>query len=261
MKQVLAIAIALLLAVSASAGITYDFRSVTGGIAEQSIAGSVQAEGSSMRIDFTSGDGMLFTTGSYALSTGGSKLTVIDPSAKTYYDLDTDALLGGADALLGQFGGAVKFEVKDPKVKVTGGGAGGTIAGFPAQKSRVDSSYAMVIDAFGQKIDIAMEMGTDVWWTDKLPAEAMTFLQMRSFRTGVEAVDKMLAAQTSAVKGFPLKQVTTTKIVMNGNPMTTTATSEVTNVRQGKVDATVFAKPAGLKKVDSPVDGMLKGGQ
>ena len=258
MKQSFAVAIALLAAVSTFAGVTYEFKSVTGGITDQTIAGSVRAEGSSMRIDFTTGDGTLFTTGSYALSTGGSKLTVVDPAAKTYYELDTDALLGGADALLGQFGGAVKFEVKDPKVKVTAGGAAGTVAGFPAQKSRVDSSYAMVIDAFGQKIDIAMEMGTDVWWTDKLPADAMTFLQARSFKTGVEAVDKMLAAQTAAVKGFPLKQVTTTKIVMNNNPITTTSTSEVTNVKQGKVDPSVFAKPAGLKKIDSPLDGMLK---
>ena len=258
MKQSLAVAIALLAAVSAFAGLTYDFKSVTGGNADQTIAGSVRAEGPNMRIDFTTGDGTLFTTGSYALSTGGSKLMVADPAAKTYYELDTDALLGGADALLGQFGGAVKFEVTDPKVHVTSSGAAGTMAGFPAQKSRVDSSYSMVMDAFGQKINIAVEMGTDVWWTDKIPAEAMNFLQMRSFRTGVEAVDKMLAAQTSAVKGFPLKQVTTTKIVMNNNPITTTSTSEVTNVKQGKVEASVFAKPTGLKKIDSPLDGMLK---
>jgi hypothetical protein len=257
MKRILAVLATVALALPAFAGLSYDFKTVSSGMTAQTIAGSVRAEGPNMRVDFTSGDGMLFTNGSYALTSGGSVIKVIDPAAKTYYDINLDQLFGGADGLLRQMGGEVKLEVKNPKSSVTADGSGGTIAGYPAQKSRIDTSYDMSVDALGQAMVVQMQMSTDVWWTEKLGSEFTNFLQMRGLRTGVEAVDKVLAVQTSAVKGFPLKQVITTKVVLNGNPITTTTTSEVSNIRPGKIDAAAFAVPAGLTKVPNPIETML----
>jgi len=251
---------ALLLLPSAQAGLVYDFRSVSSGMSKQTLAGSVRAEGPNMRVDFTTGDGLLFRSGSYAIASGGRKiLSVVDPSARTFYELDTDRILGGADAMLRQFGG--KFEVSNPKVRVTNGGDAGTMAGLPAQKSRVESSFDMALQALGQNMKMQMHNTTDVWWTRSVGAEFTSFLQKSGLKTGIEAVDKLLAAQTPNVNGFPLKQVTTTKIVMNGNAMSTTTTSEVSNVRPMKIAPAAFAVPAGFVMVASPLEKMLTRGK
>lgn len=245
---------------SAQAGLAYDFKSVSSGLSKQTLAGSVRAEGPDMRVDFTTGDGLLFPSGSYVISTSGRKiLSVVDPSSRTFYEMDTDRILGGADAMLRQFGG--KLEVSNPKVRVTNGGDAGKMAGLPAQKSRVESSFDMAFQALGQSMKMKMLNTTDVWWTRSVGAEFTSFLQKGGLKTGIEAVDKLLAAQTSNVNGFPLKQVTTTKIVMNGNAMSTTTTAEVTNVRPMKIAPAVFAVPAGFVMVASPLEKMLTRGK
>ena len=242
----------------ALAGLTYDFTSSSTGMAAQTIAGNVKAEGKNIRIDIATGDGMLFENGSFVVSSnGGQTMSVVNPKAKTFYELDMAQLTGGADTLLKQFGGALKFDVRNPKVTVTGGGDSDLIEGFQTKKSRVDSAYEIAVDGLGQPMVIRMQLATDVWWTDKVSSDFTNFLQMRGFRTGVEAVDKLIAAEAGAIKGFPMKQITTTKVNLNGNEMTTTSTSTVKNVRKVAIPASAFAVPAGLTKTASPLERML----
>jgi len=257
MKALSTIVLTLLLLPSAHAGMGYDFRSISTGLSKQTVSGSVRAEGGGMRVDFTTGDDLLFRGGTYALATAGRKvLTVVDPAAKTFYELDTDRILGNADAMLKQFGG--RFTVSNPKARTIDGGDAGRIAGFPARRSKVESSFDVAVQALGQNMKIQMQNTTDVWWTRSIGAEYTSFLQKSGFKTGIEAVDKLLAAQTStAANGFPLRQITTTKIVLNGNAMTSTTTSEVSKVRQMKVAPSLFVVPAGFVKVSSPLEKML----
>lgn len=243
---------------SAIAGLAYDFTSTSSGMASQTIAGSVKAEGKSIRIDITTGDGMLFENGSFVVSSnGGQTMSVVNPKAKTFYQLDLAQLIGGADALLRQFGGALTFNVRNPRVRVTGGGDSDTIEGFQTRKSRVDSTYEIAVEGLGQPMVIRMQLATDVWWTDKVSSEFTNFLQMRGFRTGVEAVDKLIATEAGTIKGFPMKQITTTKVNLAGNEMTTTSTSTVKNVRRAAIPASSFAVPAGLTRTASPIERMM----
>ena len=255
MKHLSAVLIALAFYSSpAVAGLTYDFTSTTTGIANQTIAGSVRAEGTGMRVDITTGDGALFENGSFAVSTNGGKtMSVVTPSKKTYYELDLSGLLGGADTLFKQLGDNVKLDVKNPKVAVTGGGPGGTLEGFPTKKSTVTSAYDMAIEGLGAPMSIRMELTTDVWWTDGISSNFTNFLQMRGFRTGIAAVDRLIEAEAGAIAGFPLKQVTTTRVSFAGNDMRSTSTSTVKNVKQTAVPASAFAVPEGFAKVASPL--------
>ena len=255
MKQ-FACAIFLVFAVtSASAGVSYDFVSVTSGLTPQTIRGTVEAEAGNMRVEFASGDGVLFKKGSRAVtSNGGQTLAVIDPASKSFYELNLSSLLGGADGLLKQFGGMVKFDVRNPKVNVRESGSGPVIAGYATKKSNVTSSYELIVDAMGQKVPIKMQMASDVWWTDRLAAELTNPLQMRGMRTGIDALDKMLETQTKTIRGFPLKQVTTTRVVMAGSTMTSKTTSEVSNVRRVTIAPARFLVPAGYVLVASPLD-------
>lgn len=243
---------------SAFAGLTYDFTSSSSGLASQTIAGNVKADGKNIRIDIATGDGMLFENGAFVVSSnGGQTMSVVNPKAKTFYELDMGQLVGGADTLLRQFGGAVKFDVRNSKVSVTGGGDSDLIEGFQTKKSRLDTAYEIAVDGLGQPMVIRMQLATDVWWTDKVSSDFTNVLQMRGFRTGVEAVDKLIAMQAGAIKGFPMKQVTITKVNLNGNEMTTTSTSTVKNVRRAAIPASAFAVPAGLTKTPGPFGKVL----
>ncbi|HUP48277.1 MAG TPA: hypothetical protein VNA04_05755 [Thermoanaerobaculia bacterium] len=259
MKHLAAAVLGLFLVASSGfAGLTYDFAHLTTGIANQTISGSVKSEGKSIRIDVGTGDGMLFQNGSFAVSTdGGQTMRVVDPAAKTFYEIDLGAIVGGADSLLDQLGGAVKLDVRDPKVSVTGGADGGIIEGFPTKKSTVKSDYTIAVEGLGQPMTMRIQLSTDVWWTDKISAQFTNFLQMRGFRTGVEAVDKLLAAEAGAIDGFPLKQVTTTSVSFGGSDMTSITTSTVRNVKQAEVPAAAFELPAGLARTESPLEKMM----
>lgn len=245
---------------SAFGGLTYEFTSTTTGIANQTIAGNVRAEGTGMRIDIDKGDGALFEDGSFAVSTnGGRTMSVVNPAMKSWYELDLSQLLGGADTLLKQLGDNVKLDVRKPKVSVTGGGSGGTLEGFATKKSTVTSGYEMVIEGLGIPLSMQMELTTDVWWTDQISSDFTNFLQMRGFRTGIAAVDRLIEAEAGAIAGFPLKQVTTTRVLFAGNDMTSTTTSTVKNVQKAAIPASAFAVPAGFQRVAGPLEKMVNG--
>jgi hypothetical protein len=255
----LLITLTLFVAASVQAGVTYQFDSVSTGVGEQHMRGAVKAEGAKVRVDIARGDKTFFKDGSVVLSTdGGKTLTVADMKARSYYILNLNDLLASASAMLQQFGGVFQLDVRNPRVVVRDRGAAGRIESYAVRKSTVDSSYEVAMKAVGQKKAIRMQMTTEVWWTDRLPPEFTNFLQLRGVRTGVPAVDKLLEAQTSAIKGFPLKQVTTTRVFMGGDPLVTTSTSTVTALRQATIAPSEFVIPAGFKKTESPIDKLMK---
>ena len=239
------------------AGLSYDFEITTTGAGARTMSGSVRAEGSKLRINMGKGDGLLFKDGSVIVSVdGGQTLAVMDPAAKSYYEVNFGELLGDAGGLMKQFGASV--DIENPKVKVSDGGDAGTVEGYPVKKSTLDSSYDMVVNVVGSRMPVRINMQTEVLWTDRLGSEFTNFLQMQGMRTGIDALDKMISAQTGHIKGFPLQQKTTTRVDMNGNTMTSTASSKVTKIQKAKMDASEFALPAGYSKTESPIEKMTK---
>lgn len=259
MKRALLLLASLLLASSSTAGVTYEFESVTSGLTAQKVSGTVKAEGSALRMELARGDGILFQDGAVVLSTdGGKTLTVADPRAKTFYIIDIADVLGGADSMIAQFGALVS--VRDPKVSVRHGGAAGKLAGYPVRKSSVESTYLIDVKAIGEKLPIRMRLTTDVWWTDRLGPEFTNFLQMRGLRTGIDAVDKVLASQTAAIQGFPLKQITRTEVTMNRNTMRSTSTSTVSGLRTTPIKPSEFTLGRDYRRTESPIQRLMKRG-
>jgi hypothetical protein len=248
----------LLAAAPSFAGVTYDFHSEATGLQQITIDGSVAVEGTSTKMSVSRGDGMMFKSGSVVLSRdGGKTIDVYDAGSKTYYELSLDqlsAFMGGALK-----GSGIKMDFVNPSVKVTDGGDGGTIESLPTKKSALDASIELKIDAMGQTMSSKMTMHSDLWTTDKLSAAAMNVFQQRNLQTGIEALDKLIAAQAAALNGrFPLKQVTSVHISANGQDMVTTTTAMVSNIKQTTLDASAFAPPEGYTRVDNPIDRMMK---
>jgi uncharacterized protein DUF4412 len=244
---------------SAFAGLTYKTQSNTTGMQSVSIVGRVTVDGSRMRMDVAKGDNMIFKDNSIVLSAdGGKTMSVFDPSTKNYYDIQLDQLLGNASSAFKGLGDMVKVSFDNPQVSVRQGGDGGKIEGYPTRKYILDASYDMNIDAMGQKMTSHLTMNTESWTTEELASEMSSFLQVRGMRTGVESLDKLIEAQSNAMRGFPLKQVSTVHVSQGTNDMTMTTTATVTNIEKKNIDASVFTVPSGYTKVDDPVTRMLK---
>ena len=250
----------VLLAPSAFAGITYNTQSTTTGIRSITIVGRVTVDGPHMRMDVDQGDKMLFNDNAVVLSNdGGKTMSVFDPATKTYFDLQLQDALANTSSMLKSFGDMIKISFDNPHVTVRDAGEGGAIDGFPTRKYALDASYDMNIDAMGQKMTTHLVMNTETWATEQLSAEMSSFLQMRGLRTGIDSVDKLIEAQTTSVRGFPLKQVSTVHISQTGNDMTMTTTSTVTDVVKKKnIEALTFAVPAGYTRTDDPITKMMK---
>lgn len=250
MKSFLSSVVIVLATLPAMAGITYDFRTVTTGMQASDQAGQITVDGGNMRLEFKSGDGMMFRNGSVAIShNGGSTIDVLDPQAKTFWELDLGSL--NAAALAGM------VKMSNEKVNVRDAGNGPTIEGYATQHKIVTASADMNIGAQAMHLELTME----TWMTDKVPADAASFLQRRLGSTGFPMLDKLIAAQSEAVKGFPLRQITHMKVGQGGGGslIEMSSTTNVTNVKKTNVAPSLFVVPADYRKTASPVEKMMGG--
>lgn len=255
MKRIVAFLAIAALAVSAHAGLTYNFQSVSTGVRDTTIAGTATADQGKMRLDVTRGDGALLKDNTIALSiNGGRALRVIDPATKTFYDIDLDQLLGGVSSLVQQLNGLVTIAVKNVKVNARDGGDGGTIEGYATRRALVDTDYDLILDAFGQKTTIHVTTNVQSWVTAALPSEMTSVFQLSGVKSGIADIDKLIEAQNGAINGFPLKQIAT----FHANDMTSTTTTTVTAIRKKDVASAQFETPVGYAKTDSPFDVLMK---
>lgn len=247
----------MFIAISAFGGVTYDFRMVTIGAQRMTISGKVASDGPNLRMEVDQGDGRVFRDDSIVISRdGGKTLLVFDPSARTYFQITLEELTRGAAEALDSPIAKVTFD--PPKASVHDAGDGEPIEGFPTRKMIVDASIVMRIDVMGQKLASPMVLHSENWGTDKIDPSARNLFQLSNPRTGIEAFDKMMDAQSAAFVGrFPLKQITTVRITQDGREMVTTSTATVTKIKQAKIDAARFADPKGYKKVDDPLKALM----
>lgn len=235
---------------TAAAGLTYDFRIVTSGPTGSTIAGKVRVEGDNFRIDFDNGDGLMIRRGMFMVGKSGQDvIRLANTSNKSYSELKPSELSGGVTAMLRQFG--VGFAIGNPRVRSRDFGPGGVIEGYPTRRSRMNANFDVRLNLIGKKSLLRVQMNTESWTTDRIPAGLASFLSLQGSRTGIPEVDKLLEAQAAAVKGFPLRQTTTLRVIQNGGETTTTSTASISGIAQRTFAASDFAIPTGYKKVES----------
>lgn len=239
-SAIIAIAVAAL-ATAASAGWSYDVRSVTSGGLAATIAGHAEVEGANVRMDLSSGDGRVFRSGSTVIShDGGKTLLVRDPSTKKVTPMSLEKMVTDATAMLRN--GMFELTVSNPKVSVRDGGDGGRVEGYPTRRSILDSSYDVAIDMGGQKLVVKIATTTESWSTTQVLADLTNFLVARSFHTGIESVDRMIAAQANAAPaGFPLKQVVIARIRGGAFDTAWTTTTTITHLTRRAIAPARFS--------------------
>ncbi|HVR42807.1 MAG TPA: DUF4412 domain-containing protein [Thermoanaerobaculia bacterium] len=258
MKRILAPLVLLVLCAGPlAAGMKYQFESRTAGRGGTSLVGTASVEGSNMRLDITEGDDLLFKDRAVVLSRdGGKTMIILDPREKTWFELSIGDALQAMGSMMKSMGGMFQMSIDNQTVDVKEAGDGGTIEGYPTRKYEVRTTYDLNMRIMGMKSASNVDMTTETWATTAIDPGFSTFVQTRGLRTGMEDLDALIAAQTASVKGFPLKQVTTTKTTQGRKADTQVTTMTVTGIEKASIPASEFEVPADYSQTESPLAAM-----
>lgn len=254
MKHVFLLVAGLAAAVQLDAGLTYRIETITEGVRPHAFTGIVKNEGGQSRFEVTRSDEKMFETGSVMLSSSkDSVITVLNPAKKTYYVLDFKKIAATAAETQKQF--APWMKIAKPVVTIKSEGSGGLVEGYSTQRWLIDATIELQMRAPVASDARRFTTRSEIWTTEKLPAEASSILQ-NSRLPGDPVFDALRDAQ-SKMKGFPLKSVTVTKMTIAGSATSSTSRTTVTGIRRVSVPPSAFVLPAGYTRVDSPIDAML----
>lgn len=237
---------------AAFAAIQYEFIQTSRSDAENSasdLSARAVLDGRRSRVDFLSGNA--YPAGTYVIRNGSSKLLFVDPTQKSYTELNT---LSVASAI-----GTAKIDIQNLTSTVTRLDDVLEIAGIPADHYRLTMTYDITIIKNNMALKQGVRTVVDKWTTVRF-GDALEAAVADRIQTGNQQVDDLIAAELTKIKGFPLKQSVqiTTIDKKNGKPArselklppvrTTTRELTVTSIREMKADDALFRVPAEYRK-------------
>jgi hypothetical protein len=255
MKRVVTIiGLCLACAMPAVAGIHYKSRSFQEGKgASKQMDMTVESwvDGDNAKILFTESKNDLMGKDSYLVTTDGGKIIyLVDPKEKTYTEWDLDAMMNMFGAVMESMGGMLQMEFSDPEVEKLLEESGGTVVGLPTTHYRYRTAYTMDMKIMGMKRSQSFETVQDIWSTEELADPALgVWLKRDPPSMGNAGIEKVIAAEMSKMKGFPLKTVQETITTgQKGKQQTTITTTEVYELDQTTVSPETFEIPADYER-------------
>ena len=271
------LALALATVLPAVAGLHYEARTwQEGKQASKSANQRVEAwvDGLNARIQFAESKNAMTPKGSYILTTdGGETIYLVNPKEETYSESDLEALMATVGEVMEGMGDMFDVEITDPKVELLLEEDGGTLAGFSTTHHRFRTSYSMKMKVMGMKRSSDIVSVSDIWSTHEIKDKAMgVWLRREPPDMGHTGLDKLIAAELSKVKGFPLKSIEEqTSVNKKGKESVTRTITEVDKVEKVSVDPDLFVIPDHYTETDamtgldegqeggSPLSGMFGG--
>jgi hypothetical protein len=256
MNRWLVAAIACAVAARLNAGLTYRTETITAGVRPHTFNGVVKIEAGQSRFEVIKSDEKMFEAGSIVLSSAKEDvITVLNPARKTYYVIDLAKVASSVAETQKQL--APWMTIPKPETAVRNEGSGGIVEGYATQRWVIDAVINMKMHAPADNREKRFATTSEIWTTDKLPAEASSVIQGSSL-PGDPILDAIRESHAK-LKGFPLKSVTVTTMSIGGSTTTSTSRTNVTGIRRASFPPSAFTIPAGYRKVDNPIDAMLAG--
>src|SRR5512140_1439021 len=202
MKRHGILAILILLAcTSAFAALEYEFHQTTqsevDGIRSVDVGARAVIDGDRYRIDYISGT--LYPPGSYVISLDNSRrLIYVDPGTKTFTEVSTARVAAAM--------GSQQLSVKNLKVDVQKLDDRPIIAGYPTEHYRIQTSYDVTMQMVNMPLTQSVNTIIDKWTTSAFGEVGNALLATGALKTGNPDLDQIVEAETSKVKGFPLRQ-------------------------------------------------------
>lgn len=251
----------------AAVGLTYDFTSriVTtdqAGIERDQVVlkGSAAILGDKVRIDIHDAGSGSVMNGAYMLAfDGGRRLIWVNSDRKQYFEVESLNMMGKMNDLVNGSNGLIKAEASNVQIDVKKVGVGPVIEGQETVHYRMTQKMDMKTRVLHKSTSSNEESTIDYYYAPNLQhfvnpflsssqdlGGAMTFL-------GQEYMRQVQAAYSQLYQGgAPLKTVMTSRSIDEfGNVRTSTATTEVSNLKTGPLSDDRFDIPAGFSKAES----------
>lgn len=242
-------------------GITYDSTTtyntqspMAGGIPAMNIVGhGMSTADGSYRMDIISADNAMgtYAVGDYFLTVGGRPI-IVHPATKTYVDM-MDLSSGMLSKMPPEMLSQLQVSKVDGKIEKVAGDS--LIEGRRTTHYRSTMTYSIAM--MGQELPTTI---TSDYWLAKLPlriANPMAGTKTAPVPGTPEANSPMAAITKKAAElvppmteGTPVLVVMSTSVNAQGMSILTTMTTSITNIKQGDIDATLLALPAGFQKSD-----------
>jgi hypothetical protein len=193
----------------------------------------------------------LLPSGSYLLTkNGGATLQLVHPKTKTYQDLDIKSM-----AALAQHAANVTFA--NPKVQKVLDEDGPKILEYPTRHCKLLISYSIM--GTGPITEVTVE--EEVWICQKFNDIALGVMaKFTDFKTGNQLIDDLMTVEKAKLQGFALKSIvtTTTKNPGKNTPVSGKVETEITDIKETNIDASVFQVPADYKEDANAKDSSNK---
>lgn len=210
-------------------------------------------DGERSKVEFLSGNA--YPPGTYVISSA-RKLLFVDPTQKSYTELNTMSVANAIGS------SAIKIDNFVPTVTKLDDQI--LVAGIPADHYRLTMTYDITVNFKHMPIRQSVYAVIDKWTTVQFGdvGEAVA-LMTGNLQTGNATIDEMIFAETTKIRGFPLKQtiqITTTNLSRRKPSQssqlkiqaTRTRTREFTIIKVGEVPSqeAAFSIPEGFRKLN-----------
>lgn len=245
-----------------AAGVTFNYR-VTSTSSDKrrrestSIYATVRMQDGNVRMDYLEGVTPTGKQGGYVLIQGAAqKFIVVDTKEKKAIVMTADAFGSGMGAMLNN--PMFKMTYSNQSFRFKELGAGETILGHPTRKVRTWYTSTMEIKAMMMPDQKVVTSDSSDQWIASIDFGQESFeAWANAFGSGVKAMNPELAAQmkdynaTYGRTGLPLKTVTwSTQTDKKGQVTTDQITMEVTDLKSGSIDPSMFEIPKGYEVMD-----------
>jgi len=231
-------------------------------------AGTGSVLGSNARVDLTdAASNFVVKKGSYMLVKGESgTITIVEPPARTYYELSAAELGQSIAAITGAASSLVRMQVSGLETRGESLGAGPAISGVQTTHYRITQRYTLSVSVFGKKSTMTSSSTIDYFVAPSLAKDLVyPFMdlgtsagQMVPSGTGLgEITQQVMDEQRKLFTGPAIKMLTRTESVdEKGRTSVSMATNEITGIERAEVDPAIFDIPAGFKATASPMAPM-----
>ena len=266
MNQRLLVTLSIVTALGANAWAGLSFTSVTtmeGGIGrgDQPSTTNVVLDGDRLRMEVAGERKGHAAEGYFLTQDGGKTLFMVSPKDKTYMKWDMENMMGPG-GMMGMAKGMMNMKFSNVKVEKLAEGPGEPIQGFATTHYRFRTSYQISTSFMGRQNVSTVVRDEDLWTAPKLnPAVMSVWARKQMPATGDEEFDKLMKSERAKATGLPLRMIaTTTTTDAAGKAQVTKSTTEVTEVKQGAVDAALLELPKDYQETQMPKMPPMPGG-
>lgn len=187
------------------------------------------------------------------LSDSGKTVTYLDATASHYMKVRPADMLANAQQA------GVKMAFSGTEAKVDNLGAGPSILGHATSHYRFGTGMTMTINAMGQEQVVKISSTSDYYYANDIkgavnPFASMTGGDMAAMfgSANKEFADKLKAMQEKLPKGTPLRALSSSTMVAQGQTRVTTTQAEVTSVQWVDANPTLFEIPSTYTPISLP---------